>query len=57
MNTLEDLKKQLMIKPNIEKQKQFTVTLKEKVIENKEPSKKKLVIEEEDQPEGITIIN
>ena len=63
MNTLEDLKKQLMIKPIIEKQKQFTVTLKEKVIENKEPSKnkepikKKIVIEEEDEPEGVTIIN
>jgi hypothetical protein len=55
MNTLEDLKKQLMIKPNIEKQKQFTVTLKEKVIENIKTGKK-LVIEEE-EPEGITIIN
>lgn len=55
MNTLEDLKKQLMIKPNIEKQKQFTVTLKEKVIENIKTGKK-LIIEEE-EPEGVTIVN
>lgn len=35
MNTLEGLKQRLMIKPTIEKQKQFTVAIKEKKIEKK----------------------
>ena len=63
MNTLEGLKQRLMIKPTIEKQKQFTVAIKEKKIEKKRKSKVEgepevqLEEEEEPEPQGITIID
>ena len=51
MNTLEGLKERLMIKPTIDKQKQFTVAILEKMSEEKdegseEKVKKPLIIDE-----------